>query len=60
MVPVPVAAQLVTAKASEVNLVVVAAEPQQQGAAEHAVPEQFISTFKNGRLVTVAASHGGG
>jgi adenylyl cyclase-associated protein len=52
--------QVVTAKSSEVNLVVVAADPSAEDAVEHAVPEQFISTFKDGKLVTTAASHGGG
>lgn len=52
--------QVVTAKSSEVNILVVAANPEAEDVAEHAVPEQFISTFENGRLVTVAASHGGG
>jgi hypothetical protein len=51
--------QLVTAKSSEVNLTVVPADPNED-AVEHAVPEQFISSFKGGRLVTVAASHSGG
>jgi adenylyl cyclase-associated protein len=57
--------QLVTAKSSEVNLTVVptAEEMDAQGmdAVEHAVPEQFVSTFgKDGKLLTVPASHGGG
>ena len=49
-----------TAKSSEVNLTVV---PADQGgdadAVEYAVPEQFVSSFQGGRLVTVAASHSG-
>lgn len=53
--------QLVTAKSSEVNLTVVPADPDSGAdAEEHAVPEQFISTFQGSRLVTVAASHSGG
>jgi adenylyl cyclase-associated protein len=52
--------QVVTAKSSEVNLLVLAANPDAEDVAEHAVPEQFISTFVNGKLVTTAASHGGG
>lgn len=58
--PCPAAAclQVVTAKSSEVNLLVVAANPEAEDVAEHAVPEQFISTFVNGKLVTTAASHG--
>lgn len=52
--------QLVTAKSSEVNLTVVPDPETDRDAVEHAVPEQFISSFQGGRLVTVAASHGGG
>lgn len=52
--------QVVTAKSSEVNLVLVAADPSAEDVVEHPVPEQFISTFKDGKLVTTAASHGGG
>ncbi|KAG2497073.1 hypothetical protein HYH03_005069 [Edaphochlamys debaryana] len=57
--------QVVTAKCSAVNVVVI---PDPEGAAggaepedpvEHAVPEQFISTFQGGKLVTVAAAHSG-
>jgi adenylyl cyclase-associated protein len=63
-VPARVAArdfQLVTAKSSEVNVTVVPdAADEGADAVEHAVPEQFISHFKDGRLVTVAASHSGG
>lgn len=52
--------QVVTAKSSEVNLVLVAADPTAEDVVEHPVPEQFISTFKDGKLITTAASHGGG
>lgn len=52
--------QVVSAKSSEMNVVVVAADPEKEDAVEHAVPEQFISSFRGGRLVTVAASHSGG
>ena len=52
--------QVVTAKSSEMNLVLVAADPSVEDVVEQPVPEQFISTFKDGKLVTVAASHGGG
>jgi adenylyl cyclase-associated protein len=57
---------VVTARCSEVNVVVVpeppapgSAEDDSQGPEEHPVPEQFVSTFKAGKLVTVAASHSG-
>lgn len=56
----PRSLQVVSAKSSEVNLVLVAADPSAEDVVEHAVPEQFISTFKGGKLVTTAASHGGG
>jgi hypothetical protein len=32
---------------------------ESQGPEEHPVPEQFVSTFKGGKLITVAASHSG-
>jgi adenylyl cyclase-associated protein len=51
---------VVTAKSSEVNVVLVAPDPSQEDVKEHAVPEQFISTFRGGKLITTAASHGGG
>lgn len=57
---VRVHAQVVTAKSSEVNIVLVAADPSAEDVVEHPVPEQFISTFKDGKLITTAASHGGG
>jgi adenylyl cyclase-associated protein len=52
--------QVVTAKSSEVNIVLVAPDPSEEDAVEHAVPEQFISVFRGGKLLTTAASHGGG
>jgi adenylyl cyclase-associated protein len=52
---------VVTAKSSEINVVVVpdAETDPEADPVEHAVPEQFISTFRGGRLVTVAAVHSG-
>jgi len=52
--------QVVTAKSSEVNVQVTPADMDAEDVAEHAVPEQFISSFKEGKLITVAACHGGG
>lgn len=49
--------QLVTAKCSEINVIVVAGP--EEDPVEHAVPEQFISTFKGGKLVTEASVHAG-
>ncbi|KAJ9504589.1 hypothetical protein QJQ45_030512 [Haematococcus lacustris] len=55
--------QVVTAKCSEINVVVVpdaAAAEAGADSAEHAIPEQFISTFSpDGKLLTVAATHSG-
>ncbi|KAL6746252.1 adenylate cyclase associated C terminal-domain-containing protein [Haematococcus lacustris] len=55
--------QVVTAKCSEINVVVVpdaAAAEAGADCAEHAIPEQFISTFSpDGKLLTVAATHSG-
>lgn len=50
--------QIITAKCSEVNVVVVPTSTDADQH-EHPVPEQFISTFKGGKLVTEAASHSG-
>ncbi len=49
--------QLVTAKCSEINVIVVAGP--EDDPVEHAVPEQFISTFKGGKLITEASVHAG-
>lgn len=51
--------QIVTAKCSEVNVTVV---PDADSAAdeepeEQPIPEQFISSFKAGKLITTAAAH---
>jgi len=52
--------QLVTAKCSEVNVVVVPEEGNEADEpVEHPVPEQFISSFKGGKMVTTAAAHSG-
>lgn len=50
--------QLVTAKCSEVNVVVVPeADNDSEEPVEHPVPEQFITTFRGGKMMTMAASH---
>lgn len=49
--------QLVTARTSHVNVNVVNAN--EDDSEEHPLPEQYISTFQNGKLVTKAASHVG-
>ena len=49
---------ITTAKSSEINLVMPGkgdADP-----VELPIPEQFVSTIQNGRLVTEPVSHGGG
>ncbi|KAK9819752.1 hypothetical protein WJX72_001921 [[Myrmecia] bisecta] len=50
---------ITTAKASVVNVVVAGATPEAD-LVEHAIPEQFVSTFRQGKFVTEAVSHGGG
>ncbi|EFJ51526.1 regulator of actin cytoskelton capa [Volvox carteri f. nagariensis] len=42
------------AKCSSINVVVVPAEGDSSDPHEHAVPEQFISTFQGGKLITVS------
>ncbi|MCJ1467942.1 hypothetical protein MMC07_006567 [Pseudocyphellaria aurata] len=51
-------AEIFTAKASEVNISLLRADGEDPS--EHALPEQFVSRFVGGRLVTEAVSHGGG
>jgi adenylyl cyclase-associated protein len=52
------AVQIITSKCSEVNVTVVPssseADPQ-----ETPIPEQFVSTFRDGKLVTEPATHSG-
>ncbi len=50
---------ITTAKASVVNVVVASTDPEADPV-EHAIPEQFVSTFQQGKFVTEAVSHGGG
>ena len=52
---------MVTAKCSEINVHVLPEDTTgQEDVVEHAVPEQFISSFdKTGQLVTRAAAHSG-
>ncbi|GAX75045.1 hypothetical protein CEUSTIGMA_g2489.t1 [Chlamydomonas eustigma] len=49
--------QVVTAKCSEMNVVVMT--EGQHDVQELPIPEQFISSFQGGKLITVAASHSG-
>lgn len=51
-------AEIFTAKASEVNISLIQADDEDPS--EHALPEQFVSRFVSGRLVTEAVSHSGG
>jgi adenylyl cyclase-associated protein len=48
--------QVVTAKSSEVNITVMGAGEEEEPK-EHPVPEQFISVFQDGKLVTNVANH---
>ena len=50
--------QIVTAKCSEMN-VVLAGSTEEEQPREEPIPEQFISSFVNGKLVTQASSHSG-
>ncbi|MEW5318136.1 MAG: hypothetical protein WDW38_009382 [Sanguina aurantia] len=56
--------QIITAKCSALNVIVVAsavegASQEECDPVELPIPEQFITTFREGRLVTVAAAHSG-
>ena len=48
---------ITTAKSSEVNIAV---SGMADDLLEHAIPEQFVSVFRNGKLITEPISHGGG
>ena len=52
-------AAVTTAKSSEVNVAVPGATPDDD-LVEHPLPEQFSSTYRGGRFVTVPVSHSGG
>ncbi|BFG41536.1 hypothetical protein CerSpe_278100 [Prunus speciosa] len=52
-------ASITTAKSSEVNILVPASGPDGDWA-EHALPEQFIHVFKDGRFETTPVSHSAG
>ncbi|MED6134364.1 F-actin-capping protein subunit alpha [Stylosanthes scabra] len=47
-----------TAKSSEINIMVPGAEPDGDWV-EHALPQQYIHVFKDGRFETTSASHSG-
>ena len=48
---------ITTAKSSEVN---VAVSGMADDLLEHPIPEQFVSIFRKGKLITEPVSHGGG
>ncbi|OAY25510.1 cyclase-associated protein 1 [Manihot esculenta] len=52
-------ASITTAKSSEINVLVPGAEPNGDWV-EHALPQQFINVFKDGRFETTPISHTGG
>ncbi|WOK95584.1 cyclase-associated protein 1-like [Canna indica] len=52
-------ASITTAKSSEINVMVPGAGPDSDWA-EHALPQQFVHTFKNGQFTTTPVSHSGG
>ncbi len=50
---------ITTAKSSEVNVIVPGATPEAD-LVEHAIPEQYLSQYKNGKFVTAPVSHSAG
>ncbi|KAL4615742.1 hypothetical protein ACB092_07G148700 [Castanea dentata] len=50
---------ITTAKSSEINVLVPGAEPDGDWG-EHALPQQFVHTFKDGHFETTPVSHSGG
>ncbi|RWV95369.1 hypothetical protein GW17_00042012 [Ensete ventricosum] len=52
-------ASITTAKSSEINVMVPGAGPESDWV-EHALPQQFVHTFKNSQFTTSAVSHSGG
>lgn len=52
-------ASITTAKSSEINVLVPGKAPEDD-MVEHALPEQFLSEFKDGNFVTMPVSHSGG
>ena len=58
LAPASHAAEIMTAKSSEMNIVLMHGDDQEPS--EHALPEQFLSQYKDGKFVTTAVSHAGG
>lgn len=56
LAPESLSAAITTAKSSEINVVV----QTEEDSVEHALPEQFVSTYVDGRFVTEPVNHGGG
>ncbi|KAL8223803.1 hypothetical protein R6Q57_019278 [Mikania cordata] len=52
-------ASITTAKSSEINVLVPASGPDND-LVEHALPQQYIHSYKNGQFVTTPVSHSGG
>ena len=49
---------ITTAKASAINVIVLGAPDSEADPVEHPVPEQFVSRFEGGKLVTQPVTHG--
>ena len=49
---------ITTAKSSSINVTLTKTDPNEDPM-EHAIPYQFISKFKNGKLVTEPVEHAG-
>merc|ERR1711862_426593 len=54
--PASQSAEIVTSLTSEINIVLPGAT-EEDDMVEHAVPEQFVSKFVDGKLITEASSH---
>ena len=52
------AAEIMTAKSSEMNIVLLHGDDREPS--EHALPEQFLTQYKDGRFTTMPVSHAGG
>jgi Adenylate cyclase associated (CAP) C terminal len=52
-------AGITTAKSSEVNVIIPGASPDDDFV-EHPIPEQFVTTYSNGKWTTTTVSHSGG
>ena len=52
------AAEIMTAKSSEMNIVLLHGDDREPS--EHALPEQFLTQYRDGKFTTIPVSHAGG